>query len=317
MSKPAPLYIRIFILLTILAAMLGACASASSPSESREFDSSAGAPAPAEAPAAPAGESAFDSGGGKSLAQTAERLVIKNAALTIVVDDPSQTVDAISRMAEELGGYVVSADLSYTETDSGAEIPRGSITMRVPAEQLNEALKRIEAESGRDPLDKNITSQDVTSEYTDLQSRLRNLEAAEAQLTEIMGSATRTEDVLNVYSQLTQVRGEIEVIKGQMQYYEQSAALSSISTEILANAAVQPLSIGGWEPAGVARNAVQALIGGVKFVANAAIWLVLFFLPMAILIFLPLALVWMLVRRVWGGRRRRTKTPLPPAQPAG
>jgi hypothetical protein len=317
MSKPAPLHIRIFILLTILAAMLGACASASSPSESREFESPAGAPAPAEAPAAPVAESAYDSGGGKSLTQSAERLVIKNATLSIVVDDPSKTANNLASMAEEMGGYLVQSDESPTYTESGLEVPHASVTIRVPAERLNEALERIEAESGRAPLSKNINSQDVTSEYTDLQSRLRNLEAAEAQLKEIMASATRTEDVLNVYNQLMQVRGEIEVIKGQMQYYEQSAALSSISVDIQASAAVQPLTIGGWEPVGVARNAVQALIGGVKFVANAAIWLVLFFLPMAILIFLPLAPVWMLARRVWSARKRRTKTPLPPAQPAG
>ena len=56
-----------------------------------------------------------------------------------------------------------------------------------------------------------------------------------------MEEATKTEDVLSVFNQLTQVREQIEVIKGQMQYYEQSAALSSISVELYANAAVQPV----------------------------------------------------------------------------
>ena len=79
----------------------------------------------------------------------------------------------------------------------------------------------------------NVSGQDVTAEYTDLTSRRNNLERAEAQLQEIMASATKTEDVLNVFNQLTQIRGEIEVIKGQMKYYEESSNFSAINVELI------------------------------------------------------------------------------------
>lgn len=314
MSRQNITITRIAILLSLITILLGACASAKAPptvSESQQ------AGAPAVAPAAPRAESgnSFSSDSSLNSAQAAERLVIKNANLTIVVDDPSKSMDNVSRMAEELGGFVVSADLTYSENESGVQIPHATVTIRVPAKRLDEAMGRIQSESKRAPLDKKINSQDVTKDYTDLQSRLRNLEAAEKQLTEIMGSATKTEDVLNVYNQLTQVRGEIEVTKGQIQFYEQSAALSSISVDILANAAVQPLTIGSWQPGGVAKTAVQALITGVKFLANAGIWILLFFAPMAILILLPIALVVWVVRKL-SAARRKPKMPLPPAEPA-
>ena len=45
-----------------------------------------------------------------------------------------------------------------------------------------------------------------------------------------------------------------------MKYYEQSAALSSISIQLIANAAMQPLTIAGWQPGGVAKQALQSLI---------------------------------------------------------
>jgi hypothetical protein len=109
----------------------------------------------------------------------AERIVIKNAREEIVVDQPDQSMDRISQMAEEMGGFVVSANLYQATLDSGEEVPRASITIRVPAERLDEALARIEAESDQLPRNKTIEP-DVTSEYTDLQSRLRNLEAAVA-----------------------------------------------------------------------------------------------------------------------------------------
>lgn len=244
------------------------------------------------------------------------RLVVKNAKLSIVVTDPSKSLDTISSMAEELGGFVVSANLYHSQLDSGVEVPRGAITIRVKAESLDEAVARIEAESSREPLNKTIESQDVTKEYTDLQSRLRNLEDAEAQLREIMGSASKTEDVLNVYNQLTQVREQIEVIKGQIQYYEQAAALSEIAVDLVANEAVQPLTIGGWQPVGVAKNAIQALINSLKFLVNVAIWVVILVIPIAgifyLVFILPLTLVW----RAWRRRRATRKQAAQATPPA-
>lgn len=305
--------LRAALIFTLLTLLLGACASSAAPTLTAEREAPAAA-APGEPNAA--SEIAYDSASGGSSAQAVERLVIKNASLTIVVDDPSQSMDNLARLAEEFGGYVVFAELTKTTTEGGVEVPRASVTLRVPAERLDDALERIQAESSRDPLNKTINSQDVTKEYTDLQSSLRNLEAAEAQLTKIMEDANRTEDVLSVYQELTRVRGEIEVIKGQIQYYEQSAALSAVSVEILANAAVQPLTVGSWEPTGVAKSAVQALIVAMKFLVNAGIWLVLFFLPLAVVVLLPIAFVVWLARRLLRARRKPSAAAPPPAQPA-
>lgn len=231
-----------------------------------------------------------------------ERIVIKNAELSIAVSSPPDSMDRISRMAEDMGGFVVSANLYQTRLSSGAEVPRATVTIRVPAERLNEALERIKDETEQPVIHENVSSQDVTEDYTDLQSRLRNLEAAEEQLMEIMDSASKTEDVLAVFNQLTQVREQIEVIKGQIQYYEQSAALSSITVELLPNEAVQPLSIGGWQPVGVAKNALQALIRAGQFLVTAAIWIVLFVLPVLAVIIVP---IYLIVRGLLRWRHRR------------
>ncbi len=244
-----------------------------------------------------------------------EHIVIKNANLTLAVDDPPQSMERISLMADEMGGFVVSANMYQTYLDSGAKVPQASITIRVPAERLNEALSRIKDESTQPVISENISSQDVTSEYTDLQSRLRNLEAAEAQLQNIMDAATKTEDVLSVYSELTAVREQIEVIKGQIQYYEQSAALSAISVELLTNEAVQPLTIGGWQPAGVVKDALQALINTLKFIATSLIWVVLYGLPVGVICLGPPAVVVWLVLR-WRARRKARPVAAPPPDEA-
>ena len=75
--------------------------------------------------------------------------------------------------------------------------------------------------------DEKVSGDDVTAEYVDLSSRLKNLEAAEEQLRDILARAEKTEDVLAVFNQLTAIRGEIEQVKGRMQYLSQSAALAT------------------------------------------------------------------------------------------
>lgn len=301
---------RILFIIAVLALILAGCSAAAAPTQ-----------APAEAPGLasgavqPGADRGFEgdvvSKSASQAVDSVERIVIKNASLDIVADHPDQVMDAIGKMAEDMGGFIVSANLYQDSLPSGAQVPRASITIRVPAERLDEAMSRIEQQSNQPVQNKTINSQDVTREYTDLQSRLRNLQAAESQLLKIMDQATKTEDVLSVYNQLTQVREQIEVTKGQIQYYEQSSRLSSISANILPSELVQPLSVGGWQPVGVGRDAVQALINGLQILANVAIWLFLFMLPILLVIFLPLFFIGRGLLR-WRARRKEKQI----AQPA-
>lgn len=262
-------------------------------------EASTGGAAPAyDSARSPASQQAAGEGSFKVAATNPDRLVIKNANLSIYVDDPNASVERVGKMAEDMGGFVVAQNVYQSRLQSGLEVPHASITVRVPAERLTEAMDQIKAETRLPVINETVSSQDVTSEYTDLASQLRNLEAAEKQLQEIMNGATKTEDVISVYSKLTEVRGQIEVIKGQMKYYEESAALSSISVELTASAAQQPLTVAGWQPKGVARDALQALIYGLQGLANVAIWLVLFLLPIGLIIVLFLYLIFKGVRGV-------------------
>jgi len=239
-----------------------------------------------------------------------------NASLSIVVPDPGTTMDFIETLAKNMQGYVVSSNLYKTTGDNGVELPAANVTVRVPVDKLNDAITQIKAQvknPATDITSETVSGQDVTKEYTDLQSQLTNLQQAEKQLQTIMASATKTEDVLTVFNQLTQVQSQIEVLQGQIKYYQESAALSAITVDIVAQASIKQLTIGGWQPVGVARNAVQALINGLQFLASAGIWGVLFCLPIFIVIGVPLYLIWLIIRRLRASRKHRElSTPTPP-----
>jgi hypothetical protein len=241
------------------------------------------------------GESSFENSN-----QSTERIVIKNANLSIAVPDPTSSVETISNMAEKMGGFVVSSNLFKTTNSAGVEYTNANITIRVPSEKLNEALEIIKSEvedAEIDILNEEISGQDVTREVTDLESRLRNLESAETQLLGIMETATDAEDVIQIFRELTNVREEIEVIQGQVKFYRESASLSAISVYLQAKEALAPITIGGWQPGVEAQKALQALVEGGKYIVNALIWLVIFALPILALIFVPIYLIIRFVRK--------------------
>ena len=264
-----------------------------------------------EAPA-PAGFSDSSANSSEGAAGAPDhRIVLQDANLTIVVKDPQAKMAELTKLAEDMGGYVVSSQLYQTSAQNGAEAPGANVVIRVPSDQLEVALTAIKKDVV-EVQNETRSGQDVTKDYIDQQSQLRNLQAAEAQLTQIMQQATKTQDVLDVFNQLTAIRSQIEVVKGQIQYYDEASRLSAVTVQIVAEATVKPLEVAGWKPQGVARDAIQALINFSQGFVNFLIWLVLFLLPAGILIFLPLWLIWRGLRALLR-RNRAAKTPTPPA----
>ena len=272
---------RTFLVTLVLASLLltPACAAAATPARSiapappvagfaaPEAQGGAADAAPGQQPAAPkAGNTTA------STAPQAERLVIKNATLSIVVDDATATVNNITKMAEEMGGFVVSLNTSQTLASSNKKVQSAKMVVRVPAEKLNDALAQIKKTSV-EVVSENISGQDVTSEYTDLKSQLTNLERAEKQMQTFLDQTKNTDETLKVYNQLVSTRQQIETVKGRMKYYEQSAALSAITLTITPNALNTPIQVAGWRPEGTVKESIETLI---KILQNLADFLIRF-----------------------------------------
>ena len=156
----------------------------------------------------------------------AQRMVIRNGTLSLVVADTGKAMDQASRLAKDMGGYVVSSRM----WQEGKRVA-GSIAIRVPAELFADAVRALKA-MAVEVTAEDTSSQDVTEEYVDLSSRLRSLEATETQLLQLMKTATKVEDVLAVQRELARVQKELEQTKGRMKYLEQSSATSVIQVTL-------------------------------------------------------------------------------------
>jgi predicted transcriptional regulator len=168
-------------------------------------------------------------------AEVPSRMIIKTGRLNLVVKDVLDTAKKIGKFAEENGGWVVSSNISEYE-----KVPSGSITVRVPAEKFDEAKEYFRSLAVK-VTNESVQSQDITEEYVDLQSKLRNLEATEAQLLEIMKRSGTVNEILQVYRELANVRQQIEQIKGKMQYLEQSVRMSSITVNLALSEELLPI----------------------------------------------------------------------------
>lgn len=236
-------------------------------------------------------------------AQNVQRLVIKNAMVSLEVERVAEAEARIRARADQLGGYVVSV-----ETRGGDEYQISTIVFRVPAERFEDALSGVEG-LAREVLSRSVSGEDVTEEFVDLQSQLRNLDATRTRLLDLLTKATRVEDALSVNQALTEVQGQIEQIQGRLQYLQQSAAFSTISAEL--QPVPPPPTIieeDGWQPITVAR---QALRGLVEFGQG------LLSLAIVFAIWSPVWLPLLLLGR-WGWRRiarRAPATKLPPPPP--
>jgi len=213
------------------------------------------------------------------------RMVIYNANLTLIVKDTVQAVEDARKIVQEAGGYIKESN-SYR--DEGQL--RATMTVRVPSEKLTdtlEKLKMIAVSVEREGL----TGEDVTDQYSDQQARLKHLEATEERYLDILDKADKIEDVLAVQQRLDQILAEIEQTKGRMEYLSKSAAFATVTITFTPDALVQPISVGGWQPQGTARNALQALVWALRVLVDILIYVVICFLPMALILGLPIYVV--------------------------
>lgn len=226
---------------------------------------------------------------------TVPRMIIRTANVKILVNDTAKAVDAVTQAAEAAGGYV-----SGSRIWRDGELLRATLTLRVPGEKLTSTLaairglaKRVENET--------ISSEDASQEYVDLESQLRNLEATEVELRELMTTirknAKKAQEVLEMHQQLSAIRSQIEQIKGRMRYLSQLAAMSTVSLEIAPDLIQQPVVEPGWQPVVIVKDASRALVAVLQSIATTAIWFVIYVLPILGMLLLGILLFLKIVRR--------------------
>ncbi|HUF02657.1 MAG TPA: DUF4349 domain-containing protein [Aridibacter sp.] len=178
-------------------------------------------------------------------ASPVKRKIIRNGKLTLQSPEPFEAQIKITSIAESRGGFVVTSRRSSADRLAG-EKESVEMTIRVPANNFEQAVSEIRKTADRVVVEE-ITGEDVTEEFVDLEARLRTERALEAQFLEIMKRASTVEDALKVQNDLSRVRGEIERIEGRIRFLENQSALSTIAIVIQTPATVAASSGGFYD----------------------------------------------------------------------
>jgi len=205
-----------------------------------------------------------------------QRQIVKTGEVTIEVDNVANALGRVRAMAVELGGYVGGAQAGTLDKSA-------TLTLRIPTTRFDDALTRL-LEIGGKVLVEVTREEDVTAAVVDLQARLKNLQASEAQYRVLVGRATKIEDILAVQSRLDDVQGQIEQLSAQLKQLSNQADLSTLTVTLQPKA--QPISAASstWDPGETASNAVSALLQIGQTLASIGIWLGIVGLPLVIVL---------------------------------
>jgi Domain of unknown function (DUF4349) len=230
-----------------------------------------------------------------SQAPALPRLIIRTAEVSMIVGDTTASVEKLAALASANGGY-----LTDSKIWRDGQLVRATLTIRVPSPKLDAALAAIRKVATRVESE-TVSGDDVTQEYVDLESQVRNLEAAEVEMRQLMTTVRertkKAEDILQVYQQLVQLRGQIETAKGRMRYLSQMSAMSTIKLTLTPDAITKPVVEPGWQPVAVAKDASRALLKTAEAAIDVAIWAVVYFGPLLLVLAGMLFVTWRVVAR--------------------
>ncbi len=165
---------------------------------------------------------------GSGQSQTS-RIIVRDAEMRIEVRDPADAVDRIGDLADRRGGWIVSR-----ESTAGAFF---TITIRVPADQLDDAIDEITDLSAK-VISSSSQSRDFTEEYIDLNARISTLRATRDALQELLIDSQIAADlrqVLEVQQEITAIETQLESIEGRLRFITQSAAFSKLTVRVEAS----------------------------------------------------------------------------------
>ncbi|HSB89715.1 MAG TPA: DUF4349 domain-containing protein [Anaerolineales bacterium] len=273
-----------------------------------------GAPeAAAEQPAEsqPSGAIIYRTSSEVAPAAAVPHLIVKDAQLTLLVDDTDRVIDGIMQVVGDVGGYVISSRVTnqqwFDKTYKFA-----TITMAVPADEFERALRRLRALALRIN-EETSSGQDVTDEYVDLQSRLESLEATRDRILDFLKRANTVDDALKVNEQLAAVEAQIEEVQGRINYLSGRASFSTITISLepdlpvvtltpTATASITPTPTATptplpWDPNKTFQRARGTLSGIYQAIGELVIWLAVVVVPVVGPLFLIGWLIWYFTRR--------------------
>ena len=298
---------RFFMSLALILAMaaLAGCGGSGSPK-----DMSAEATSPEySAPEAASPEVAEDADSSNGLALTVGELgspdgssiqdkIIYSADARVETKDYEGAIDGVNALVDELDGYLESSSIGGASYSSRSG-RWAEFVIRIPSSAFSDFTGRL-PELGNLVYCRSY-SENVTTEYIDVESRLESYRIQEERLLAMLEQATELEDMLTIESHLADVRYNLESYTSRLNYLESQVSYSTITLSV---EEVVEYSPDQSETQGFAARMKTAFSGGISGLVNLVQDFILFLLYSWYLIVIAAVVVVIVVRRI---RKRRAE----------
>lgn len=261
------------------------------------------------------GESGFD-GGLSAEAVTpqkpdASRKRIRNAELNVETDRFDEMIQAVYARTEELGGYVENSDISGKSSYRGnVPVPRNAyLVLRIPVEKLDQMIDEVE--KGGNVINRMETIEDITLQYTDLESRKKTLSVEQDRIWELLEKADTLESVIALEERLSEIRYELESMESQLRLYDSQVAYSTLRLRI--QEILEPSSFTPVEPEGIGERISKGLRATLTAMKQAGADLIVF-LAVTSPIWIPAAVILAAGFRIVRTVRKKKKMKADPSE---
>lgn len=200
------------------------------------------------------------------------RKLIQTVNLDLETEDMDALLKQLNSRVTELGGYVESSGVNNGSTYSGKRYRYASLTVRVPANQLDAFLSKVEEASN--VVYSRKTVEDVTLSYVATESRLKALQAEEERLLELMAKAETLNDLLTVEARLTDVRTELEQVASALRVFDNQVDYATVYMDIEEVKEYTEVT----EPENIWERISKGFVSSVKDVCNIVEELFVFFI---------------------------------------
>ena len=227
-----------------------------------------------------------------------------NADLTLETQDYDASCTAIERMTAEAGGYIQSSG-SYGETGDRT----ASYTLRVPQEKFETFFSHL-GETCH-VTSSNRWSEDVTEQYTDIETRLATLRTKHERLLALLDKASEMTDIIELENALAECEYEIDSLTSEMRHYDDLVSFSTFNVTLREVQTLSAVSEGtgfGAQVAQAARQGASGLTAAVRGIILLAVTL----WPLLALMALAGIVLWVVMRRRKTAAQAQQQSMTPP-----
>lgn len=183
-----------------------------------------------DAPAADAAKGAPQTGTGATVdLATSTRKLTRRADISLTVDDVDTAAGQVRAAAAAEDGMVLAEAVS-SEPEDAQTGGYSTVTISVPSDRLDATLDRL-SKIG-DVHSRNASTDDVTAQYVDTESRVETMKASVERVRALMGQATKLADIVNLEAELSRRQADLEATQSQLAALKDAVAMSPVEVRL-------------------------------------------------------------------------------------